>query len=143
MTSTFIDLAIALGLGLLIGLQKERAESPLAGLRTFALISLTGGVAAIVGDVTTPWVIVAGLVAVLGLMITGNVVLMRGDAQDPGQTTEAAVLLTYLIGVLTVAGPTVIGVVCGAVTAILLHLREELHTWVDRLTDRDVHAIAR
>jgi uncharacterized membrane protein (DUF4010 family) len=66
---------------------------------------------------------------------------MRGGSQDPGQTTEAAVLLTYLIGVLTVAGPTVIGVVAGAVTAILLHLREELHTWVDRLTDRDVRAV--
>jgi uncharacterized membrane protein (DUF4010 family) len=141
LTSTFIDLAIALGLGLLIGLQKERAESPLAGLRTFALVSLTGGVAAIVGEVTTPWIIVAGLFAVLGLMITGNVVLMRGESQDPGQTTETAVVLTYLIGVLTVAGPTVIGIVCGAVTAILLHLREELHTWVDRLTDRDVRAI--
>ena len=141
MTSTFLDLGIALGLGLLIGLQKERAESPLAGLRTFALVALTGGVAALLGEATTWWIVVAGLLATVSLMITGNVVLLRTETVDPGQTTEAAVVLTYLIGVLTVAGPTAVGVVCGAITAILLHLREELHSWVDRLTDRDVRAV--
>ena len=57
--SVFVDLGIALGLGLLVGLQKERAESPLAGLRTFALVTLAGAVAALVSAATTPWVIVA------------------------------------------------------------------------------------
>ena len=140
-SSDFLELAIALGLGLLIGLQKERAESPLAGLRTFALVALCGGVAAILGPLTTPWVVVFGLVAVVALMVTGNVVLLRSGRSDPGQTTEVAVVLTYLIGALTVAGPVEVAMVCGAVTAILLHLRDELHTWVERLTDRDVRAI--
>jgi uncharacterized membrane protein (DUF4010 family) len=137
----FLDLAIALGLGLLIGLQKERAASPLAGLRTFALVSLAGGVAAVLVPYAGAWLVVAGLLSVVAFMVTGNVVLLHTDDSDPGQTTEAAVVLTYLIGVLTVAGPIEVGIVCGAVTAMLLHLREELHTWVDRLTDRDVRAI--
>jgi uncharacterized membrane protein (DUF4010 family) len=140
-SSDFLELAIALGLGLLIGLQKERAESPLAGLRTFALVALLGGVAAILGPLTTPWVVVFGLTAVVALTVTGNVVLLRSGRSDPGQTTEVAVVLTYLIGALTVAGPVEVAMVCGAVTAILLHLRDELHTWVERLTDRDVRAI--
>jgi uncharacterized membrane protein (DUF4010 family) len=141
LTERFLDLGIALGLGLLIGLQKERTESPLAGLRTFALVSLAGGIAAILAETTTPWLLVGGLLAVVALMVTGNVVLLHSDGSDPGQTTEVAVVVTYLLGALTVAGPTVVGVVCGAVTAMLLHLRDELHTWVDRLTDRDVRAI--
>lgn len=137
-----MDLAIATGLGLLIGLQKERADSPLAGLRTFAIVCLSGAVAAIVGEQTTQWLIVGGLLAIASLMIAGNLVIMQGgDGQDPGQTTEAAVILTYLIGALVVVGSREVATVVGASTAMLLHLREELHTWVDRLSDRDVRAI--
>ena len=143
LSDLFLDLAIALGLGLLIGLQKERAESPLAGLRTFGLVALAGGVAAVAAEHATVWIIVAGLVAVVALMITGNWMLAVGDDPhaDPGQTTEMAVVVTYLIGAITVLGPTELGVVVGAVTAMLLHMRDELHSWVDRLTDADVRAI--
>lgn len=142
LSTTFMDLAIAAGLGLLIGLQKERADSPLAGLRTFAIVCLSGAAAAIVGDLTTPWVVVGGLLAVAALMVAGNMVILHGQGgDDPGQTTEAAVILTYLIGALVVVGPREVATVLGASTAMLLHLREELHTWVDRLSDRDVRAI--
>ena len=137
-----MDLAIALGLGLLVGLQKQRAESPLAGLRTFALVTWAGAMAALVGQATTHWVVVGGLLAVAALMVTGNAVLMRSSPEaDPGQTTESAVVLMYLIGALVVVGPRELAIVGGSATAILLHLREELHTWVDRLSDRDVRAI--
>jgi uncharacterized membrane protein (DUF4010 family) len=141
LSTTFMDLAIALGLGLLVGLQKERAESPLAGLRTFALVTLAGAVAALVGAATTPWVVVGGLFAVTTLMVTGNVVLIKGPGTDAGQTTEAAVVLMFLIGALVIVGPREVAIVGGATTAMLLHLREELRTWVDRLSDRDVRAV--
>jgi uncharacterized membrane protein (DUF4010 family) len=142
LSTTFMDLAIALGLGLLVGLQKERAESPLAGLRTFAIVTWAGAMAALVGEGTTYWVVAGGLLAVTALMVTGNAVLMKTTPEsDPGQTTEAAVVLMYLIGALVVVGPREVAIVGGATTAVLLHLREELHTWVDRLSDRDVRAI--
>ncbi|MDA0330341.1 MAG: MgtC/SapB family protein [Gemmatimonadetes bacterium] len=141
LSSTFMDLAIALGLGLLVGLQKERAESPLAGLRTFALVSLTGAIAALVGAATSPLVIAAGLLAVTALMVTGNMILVRGPGTDPGQTTEAAVVLMYLVGAFVVVGPREVAIVCGATIAMLLHLRGELRTWVGLLSDGDVRAI--
>ncbi len=142
LSTTFMDLAIAAGLGLLVGLQKERADSPLAGLRTFGLVCLAGAVAAIIGDMTTWWVIVGGLLAVAALMVAGNLVILHAEGRDdPGQTTEVAVILTYLIGSLVIVGAREVAIVLGASTAILLHLREELHTWVDRLSDRDVRAI--
>jgi uncharacterized membrane protein (DUF4010 family) len=136
-----MNLAIALGLGLLVGLQKERAQSPLAGLRTFALVTLAGAVAALVGGATTWWVIVGGLLAIASLMVAGNLVLMRGEGTDPGQTTEVAVVLMFLVGALVVTGPREVAIMLGATTAVLLHMREELRTWVDRLSDRDVRAI--
>jgi len=139
--TTFLNLATALGLGLLVGLQKERAASPLAGLKTFGLVSVAGAVAALVGQASTPWVIVGGLVAITALMITGNLLMAKsGDAQ-PGQTTEAAAVVVYLVGALVVIGPREAAIVLGAAVAVLLHMREELKDWVGRLSDRDVRAI--
>ncbi|MGD2047050.1 MAG: MgtC/SapB family protein [Gemmatimonadota bacterium] len=138
--TTFMDVFIALGLGLLVGLQKERVESPMAGLRTFALISVMGAAAALVSQTAGSWVIVAGVVAVASLMVIGNVVLLSAGKHDPGQTTEAAVVLMFLIGALVVLGPREVAIVLGALTAMLLHLREELKDWVARLSDRDVRA---
>ena len=142
LSETFMSLATALGLGLLVGLQKERARSPLAGLRTFTLVSIGGAVAALVGTATTQWVLVGGLLAVTALMVTGNLVLMRsGSHDDPGQTTEVAVVATFLIGALTVVGSREVAIVLGSSVAMLLHLKEELQSWVGRLSDRDVRAI--
>jgi uncharacterized membrane protein (DUF4010 family) len=138
---TFLDLLIALGIGLLVGLQKERVASALAGLRTFALVSLFGAVTALLADVAGGWLIVAGLVAITVLVVVGNLVMMRRGDLDPGQTTEVAMVLTFLVGVLVVVGPREVAIVLGATVAMLLHLREELKSWVARLSKRDVRAI--
>ena len=139
--TTFMDLLIALGIGLLVGLQKERAKSPLAGLRTFALVALLGAVTALLASQLGPWLVIAGLLAIASMMVMGNAMMMRRGDIDPGQTTEVAVVLTFLVGALVVVGPREVAIVLGATTALLLHLREELKSWVARLTDRDVRAV--
>lgn len=140
--STFLDLLIALGIGLLVGLQKERSASALAGLRTFALVSLLGAVTALLaGAAGGGWLIAAGLIAITALMVTGNLVMIRKGDLDPGQTTEVAMVLTFLVGALVVVGPREVAIVLGATVAMLLHLREELKSWVARLSKRDVRAI--
>jgi uncharacterized membrane protein (DUF4010 family) len=136
-----MDVLIALGLGLLVGLQKERTASPLAGLKTFALVSVMGAVSALLSTTSGPWVMVAALLSVTALMVIGNVVAMHGGRNDPGQTTEAAVLLTFLLGALVVIGPREVAIVLGATTAMLLHLRDELKHLVARLSDSDVRAV--
>jgi uncharacterized membrane protein (DUF4010 family) len=140
-TDTYVDLAIALGLGLLIGLQKERAGSLIAGLRTFALVSVFGAVAALVSRASGPWVIVAGLLAITTLTVVGNVLSRQAGSVDPGQTTEVAIILTFLLGALVVIGPRAGAIVLGATVAVLIHLRDELHGWVAKLSDRDVRAM--
>jgi uncharacterized membrane protein (DUF4010 family) len=115
--------------------------SPLAGLRTFALVSLLGALTALLGGQMGAWLIIAGLLAVTALMIMGNVMMMRQADADPGQTTEAAVVLTFLVGALVVVGPREVAIALGATVAMLLHLREELKHWVARLSDDDVRAI--
>lgn len=138
---SFIDPLIALGLGLLVGLQKERTTHPLAGLKTFGLASLLGAVAAMLSSTLGVWVLVAGLIGVLGVLGIGNAIQMREKDATPGQTTEVAMLVMYLIGALTVVGPRTAAIVLAGAVALLLHLREELKGWVARMSDQDVRAI--
>ena len=139
--SSFIDPLIALGLGLLVGLQKERAASPLAGLKTFGLAALLGAVAAMLSPTLGEWIVGAGFLGIVGVLAIGNAIQMREERATPGQTTEVAMLVVYLVGALTVLGPRSVAIVLGGAVAVLLHLREELKGLVARMSDKDVRAI--
>ena len=88
--------AAALGIGLLIGAERERrkregpSRSP-AGIRTFMIASLSGGVS-FAGNVP---LLAITFLGVAGLSAIGY---MRTEEQDPGLTTETALLLTVLLG---------------------------------------------
>jgi uncharacterized membrane protein (DUF4010 family) len=140
-TESFIDPLIALGLGLLVGLQRERTAPPIAGFKTFGLASLLGAVVASVSADTGPWLLAAGLLAVLGVMAIGNAIQIRSGDATPGQTTEVAILVMYMVGALTVMGSTPVAIVIGGAVAVLLHLREELKGAIMSMTDRDLRAI--
>ncbi len=115
----FLQLAVALGLGLLVGLQRERIDSAIAGIRTFALITLLGAVAALLGRAFGGWVVAVGLLAVAGLVMSGNLVRLREGEADPGQTTEFAALVMYGVGARTVVAPLTLAVVLGGAVAVL------------------------
>lgn len=144
LTGPFIALGIALGLGLLVGMQRERSGSGLAGVRTFPLISLLGVVCGMLSDVTGGWVIAAGLVALAITTAMGN--WLRPRPEDaPGITTEVAILLMFAVGAMlwlmpnTRQVPVAIGVAC----AVLLHLKTPLHGLVARFSDDDLRSIMR
>lgn len=127
-TIVALRLATALGIGLLIGAERERrkgegaSRSP-AGIRTFAITSLLGGVSLQLGG--------AVLLAVATLAIAGLVAIayVRTSAKDPGLTTEAALLLTLLLGGLAMTQPALASGL--AVTlAIVLASRARIHWFV-------------
>ena len=86
-------LGIALGLGLIVGIQRESASSDLAGVRTFPLVTLLGAVSALLAQTVGGWVLAAGLVGVAAATAMGNVARLRSSESDPGITTEVALLL--------------------------------------------------
>src|SRR5215203_67410 len=139
--SPFLQLAVALGLGLLVGLQRERADSAIAGIRTFALITLFGALAAQLGRVFGGWVVAAGLLVVAAFVVSGNLVRLRKGEAEPGQTTELAAVLMYGIGAWVVVGAMPVAVALGGTVAVLLHLREPLHRLVGRIGEGDLKAI--
>src|SRR5262245_60452920 len=91
------QLAIAVGLGLLVGLQREHAKSGVAGIRTFALITALGAVCAQLSGPLGGWVVAAGFVALAALCVVGFLAEHRSDpsGESAGITTEVAVLLMY------------------------------------------------
>ena len=135
----FLNLGIAFGLGMLIGLQRERAESKLAGVRTFTIIAMLGVFSGMLGrDFDNPFILPVMGLALAALMLTANLVYLRKYPDpDIGQTTEVAALLLFSIGAYLVVGDRILGVVAGGVLAILLFVKERLHNWIARLQDRE------
>jgi uncharacterized membrane protein (DUF4010 family) len=139
------SLAIALGLGLLIGLQRgfEYRDLPeggrIAGWRTFGLIGLGGGVAAFLGQSFGPFVPAAG-VAALALLLAAGYWRMAAETKDVSLTTALAALLTYGLGALAVMGERETAVGAAVVVTFLLSLKEQLHGFLRELEPREVEA---
>lgn len=138
-----LPFAVALGLGLLVGLQRQLTHSHIAGIRTFALVTLLGAVAARVAPSLGPATLAAGLVGLAALLVVGNVSKLRAGEVDPGLTTEVAVLVMYGVGALVVIGPREIAIALAGTVALLLHGKARMHAFVDRLGERDVSAVMR
>ncbi len=121
----WIGLAVALGCGLLIGIERERrkgrgAGRAYAGVRTFTVAALAGAIAQSIGQ---PLLVAA---CALLLVALSAVHYARQRSTDPGITTEIALFLTFLLGVTAVIQPALAG--GGAViVAALLAARHRLH----------------
>lgn len=129
---------VALGIGLLIGAERERHKrlehrTITAGLRTITLVALAGAIGATVqrtvGGIPGAVFLAAIVLAVTGLVIAGY---WREGAGEPGMTTEVAELVALLLGVLAMYAPDVAAALAVIVT-ILLVARSPLHTFVTRV----------
>jgi uncharacterized membrane protein (DUF4010 family) len=135
------DLGVALGLGLLVGLQRESTSSQLAGLRTFPLVTLLGAVCALLSAGGSGWLLAAGLVGVAAATAMGNAARLREPVPDAGITTEVALLLMYALGAYAVLGHRAVAVVIGGTVAVLLHFKAVLHGAVQRLGEGELRAV--
>lgn len=130
-----LGFAAALGIGLLIGIERERrkghgpSRAP-AGLRTFALTALLGGVAAGLGGL--PALLLAG--AFLAVLIALG--FRRSSSEDPGLTTEVALFLTLLLGALAIENARLASGLA-VVVAMLLAMRTRLHRFATTVLSAD------
>lgn len=133
LASTFTSLGIALGLGLLVGLQREQAGTQLAGLRTFALITILGTICGLLAINFGGWVIASGFLALTGALMTGHVAELKGEKPESGVTTEVAALAMFGVGAYIVAGYREVAIAIGGGIAILLYFKGQLHGIASRL----------
>ena len=131
-------LAVSLGIGLLMGIERERtkgegAERRPAGVRTFALVGLLGGLCA-----TFDEAVVLGVgIGFVGL--SAIAAYLRSARSDPGLTTEVALVIAFLLGALAIDEAALAAAV-GVVVTILLASRTRLHEFTSRvLSERELH----
>lgn len=116
-----IGLATALGLGLMIGIVRERHDQPdtlAAGSRTHAVLALLGAVTASLQMGS----FIAGLLVVGALAFASY---LRSAPSDPGLTGEVAIVLTFVLGGFAMQQPK-IAAATGVLVAILLKAKQPL-----------------
>ena len=134
---TWISLSAAVGVGLLVGLERERrkADGPRriqAGIRTFTIVSLLGAASTVL---ETSWAVPAAMLALAGLLATAYAC---GTTPDAGITTAAALLLTLALGALAMRAPEM-AVSIGVVATVVLAARARLHAFVRQtITDDEL-----
>ena len=145
--SDLTRLGLALALGLLVGLQRgwtlrdEKAGSRFAGIRTYGLLGLAGGLGAVLQTRAgaLAQVLVAGS-AVLVLM--GYWRSTAGKASISG-TASLAALITLTAGFLAGSGDTVLASVVTGLTVLLLSQRQRLHHALRHIDSEEMAAVAR
>src|SRR5450631_345600 len=131
----FLNLAVALGIGLLIGAERERrkgsgpSRSP-AGIRTFAVTSLAGATSFSAGGQMLLSIVTAGVIVLVA------VAYGRGHEEDPGLTTEIALTVTAFLGGLSMQLPALAGGL-GVVVVVVLAAKSRLHRFVGSILTED------
>jgi uncharacterized membrane protein (DUF4010 family) len=151
-TDLLSHFAVALGIGLLIGIERgwrtreEKPGSRTAGVRTFTIIGILGGTTGVLAEAAgTPLTIAGGLI--LGLGFVGFAVTFALMCRDENladnsysATTAIAGMLTFalsayaMIGDMRAAGAAAVATVC------VLALRTPLHDWLTKVKEQEIRS---
>jgi len=141
-----LRVGVGLVVGILVGLERgfKLKDQPdgrrVAGVRTFSLLGLCGGIAGLIGSMGQAVVGAVLMLGAIGMLAIAYAPKLKakGDATSP-----VAAIAT--LGIAYLAGNGLIGLAlaAGAVLVLILALRDELHGFVDRLDQRDIKSLAR
>ena len=142
---TTLDLAVALLLGAIIGLERgwdareQKSGERIAGIRTFALVGLLGGISAVLAQEITEWAFPVLLVSVVAMAIVAYSERLE-HIRNFSITGMVGMVLTFCFGAVAVAVDPVIATAAAVVTAIILNNKEEIHGWVNKLKEHELDA---
>ncbi len=133
--------ATALGIGLLVGMERERRPDSAAGLRTFALVAMLGCLFALLSEKTGgPWMLVVGLLVISVAMVASNFSAQQ-EEKFRGFTSEAAIIITYGLGAAVWFGYATLAVMLAITTTVLLYFKAELRDISEKMTAKDINSI--
>jgi uncharacterized membrane protein (DUF4010 family) len=141
----YARVGLALAIGLMIGIERgwhSRAESEgqrVAGIRTFALIGLLGGVIGALSNELDDVFLALAFAAVTALIIVAHLGRLR-VATDIGMTTQVAAVATFALGLLAVRGDMAVAAAAGVVMTALLASKTMMHHWIERIDQLELSA---
>jgi len=145
----FYKLAAALGIGFIIGMQRENSYSrnnsrhP-AGLCSFSIVSLCGALSCFLGELMGSIVpFVTGLIVVGLLLVASHVAYglsNRENGGPAGVTTSAALIMIYFLGALCWFNRLLEACILMIVLLWLLAVKRQLHEFAKKLSSEDIMA---
>lgn len=131
---TLARLALALAIGLFVGIERERRQK-VAGVRTFAFAAILGAVGGLLGEGFA--LLALGLLGILVVLLNVDTIRSGGGAE---MTTSAALLVTAFAGLLAGQGHTFTPTLLGVVTAALLAWKQPLAGFSHALTESELRS---
>ncbi|MBJ6127585.1 MgtC/SapB family protein [Microvirga splendida] len=138
-TDLLLRLAVALAIGLLIGLergwqQREEAEGErTAGLRTYTLVAVLGALSAVLSSATHAMFLALSFLG-FSIAFSAFAWLEARVERDFSVTGVVAGLITFALGAYAVLGDLQVATAAGVVVTLILALKQPLHQWLRRLT---------
>jgi uncharacterized membrane protein (DUF4010 family) len=150
----FLSLGVAVGIGLLVGFERERAARSAdeareltAGARTYPLIALAGALSVLIGRAAGWWIVLPAMLAAVAPLI----IAFWFDAKskrEHGGTSEAAALVVFLLGALSQAEEVlqpvehrlIVSSSIGVLVTLLLSVKMPLHRFLAKTSRQDVFA---
>ncbi|EKO3804496.1 MgtC/SapB family protein [Vibrio harveyi] len=142
------NLFVALLLGAIVGTQRgwvmrnSVEGSRVAGIRTFSLVGLLGGLVGILADLYTPLLLGFALIALVILACIAFVIQQR-KSEDISITGVVSLVITFVLGSLAVSGEPVLAAAAAVITAVVLDNKRELHQALQRLQEYELDAALR
>jgi len=146
-------IALAFGIGLLIGLERgwtRRAARPgsrTAGVRTFAISGLLGGIAAALAQGSRRELDTGGAIVLAAVFIAyaATIALFSRDenraTQTHSATTAIAALLTFVLGAYALLGDRRVAAAAAVAASGVLIVREEIHEWIAKITLTELQSV--
>jgi uncharacterized membrane protein (DUF4010 family) len=144
-----INFAVALLIGALVGIEREKKKSEdettsaFGGIRTFILIALSGAISAYLSiHLKTAWIFITTGFFIASFILSGYILQNRsGSADAIGLTSEAAGIIVFLLGGATLFGYKEIAVALGIATSAALAYKRPLHWFVGKIEEDDIYAV--
>jgi uncharacterized membrane protein (DUF4010 family) len=141
-----IGLGISIGIGLLIGLERQfnkvvkENEEQLGGIRTYTMLSMLGFLSAFLASEFGQWLFAVSLFCMFAFL--GVVYIQLSEKQDNrGSTSEIAAIITFLLGAVVFLKYILLALIVMVVVLVLLAFKPTLHSFVRKLTSEELRAI--
>ncbi len=146
--SNLVGLLAAVGIGLLIGLERgwrqrdEHAGGRIAGIRTYALLALGGALSGLLALNVSIWFGLIGIGGIIVALLLAHRARLAEADDNVSATNVVVSILTVLLGLAMTTGFLREAIVAGGVMTLILSMREQLHGWLRTLSAEDVRAVA-
>lgn len=133
---------ISTALGMLVGLQREWADTHAAGIRTFTFVSLFGTACALISESYGSWFIGLGLIAIILFAVMAHYQMLRSDGGlQKSMVTGISLLVVFLVGIMIRKELLLPAAALTCLIAMILHIKLELHSFADKVTSKELHTV--